>query len=65
MFTALAVSRWLERATGWSIKKLVQTLQPYRSIAIQTGHHVLYAGTPLDEPTRAALNAIKRASHGH
>jgi Transposase DDE domain len=65
VFTALAVSRWLERATGWSIKKLVQTLQAYRSITIQTGHHILHAGTPLDEPTRAALNAIKRASHGH
>jgi hypothetical protein len=65
VFTALAVSRWLEQATGWSIKRLVQTLQPYRSIAIQTGHHVLHAGTPLDEPAPAALNAIKRASRGH
>jgi hypothetical protein len=24
VFAALAVSRWLERQTGWSIKKLVQ-----------------------------------------
>ena len=43
---ALAVSRWLERVTGWSIKKLVQTLRRYRSIAVQAGDHILHAGTP-------------------
>ena len=50
VFAALAVSRWLERATGWSIKKLVQTLQPYRSIAIQTGNHVLMPAHPSTSP---------------
>jgi hypothetical protein len=34
-FAALAVSRWLERQTGWSIKKLVKTLRRYRSIAVK------------------------------
>ena len=46
VMAALAVSRWLERVTGWSIKKLVQTLRRYRSIAVQAGDHILHAGTP-------------------
>jgi hypothetical protein len=65
VMAALAVSRWLERQTGWSIKKLVTTLRRYRSIAIQTGSHILRAGTPLDDDTRAAVNAVKNADAGH
>ena len=42
---ALAVSHWLERQTGWSIKKLVKTMRRYRSIAVQTGDHIPHAGT--------------------
>jgi Transposase DDE domain len=65
VFAALAVSRWLERETGWSINKLVKTLRPYRSIAIRTGDHILHAGTPLDNAARAALNAVRAAAAGH
>jgi hypothetical protein len=31
VFAALAVSRWIEEATGWSIKKLVRTARRYRT----------------------------------
>jgi hypothetical protein len=62
---ALAISQWLERQTSWSIKKLVKTLRRYRSIAVQTGAHILHAGTPLDDDTRAAVRAIKNAAAGH
>jgi Transposase DDE domain len=65
VFAALAVSRWLERETGWSINKLVKTLRPYRSIAILTGDHILHAGTPLENAARAALNAVRAAAGGH
>jgi Transposase DDE domain len=65
VFAALAISRWLERETGWSINKLVKTLRPYRSIAIRTGDHILHAGTPLDNAARAALNAVRAAAAGH
>ena len=65
VFAALAVSRWLERETGWSINKLVKTLRPYRSIAILTGDHILHAGTPLENAARAALNAVRAAAAGH
>jgi hypothetical protein len=62
---ALAVSHWLERQTGWSIKKLMTTLRHHRSIAVQTGDHLLHAGTPLDADARAAINAVKNAASGH
>ena len=62
VMAALAVSHWLERQTGWSIRKLVKTLRRYRSIAVQTGDHILHAGTPLDDDTRAA---VKNAAAGH
>ena len=32
-----------------AIKKFVKTLRRYRTIAIQTGDHILHAGTPLDD----------------
>jgi transposase len=54
VFAALAVSRWLERQTGWSINKLVKTLRRYRSIAVKSGDHILHAGTPLDDASRSA-----------
>jgi len=65
VMAALAVSHWLERQTSWSIRKLVKTLRRYRSIAIQTGDHILHAGTPLDDDTRAAVSAVKNAAVGH
>ncbi len=65
VMAALAVGHWLERQTGWSIRKLVKTLRRYRSIAVQTGDHILHAGTPLDDDTRAAVNAVKNTAVGH
>jgi hypothetical protein len=41
VFAALAVSRWIEHRTGWSIGKFVKTARRYRTIQIQAGppHH--------------------------
>jgi Transposase DDE domain len=65
VMAALAVSRWLERETGWSIRKIVQTLRPYRSIAVQTGSHILHAGTPLDDQARAIIAAVNTHTSAH
>ena len=65
VMAALAVSRWLEHQTGWSIRKIVQTLRPYRSIAVQTGSHILHAGTPLDDQARAMITAVNTAAGAH
>ena len=39
LFAALAVSRWIEAHTGWSIRKFVNTAQRYRTIEFQAGEH--------------------------
>lgn len=66
VFAALAISRWIENTTGWSIKKFVRTARRYRTIHIQTGEHTVTAADPLPEDLQAALNAINtRASMGH
>ncbi len=47
VFAALAVSRWIEDTTGWSIKKFVRTTRRYRTIEIQAGAHTITAADPL------------------
>jgi hypothetical protein len=47
VFAALAVSRWIEAQTGWSIRKFVRTARRYRIIAIQAGAHTVTAADPL------------------
>jgi hypothetical protein len=64
VFAALAVSRWIENRTGWSIKKFVRTARRYRTIEIQAGTHTITAADPLPDDLRQALEAITRASRG-
>ena len=58
VFAALAVSRWIEHATGWSIRKFVKTARRYRTIQIQAGEHVITAADPLSDDLRQAIEAI-------
>ena len=60
VFAALAISRWIEAQTGWSIRKFVRTARPYRTIQIQVGQHVITAADPLPDFTRQALDASTR-----
>jgi hypothetical protein len=59
VFAALAISRWIERATTWSIKKFVKTMRRYRTIEIQAGDHVITAADPLPADAHTALDAIR------
>src|SRR5213080_2630169 len=61
VFAALAVSRWIEDTTGWSIKKFVRTTRRYRTIEIQAGAHTITAADPLPNDLREILRTI----HGH
>jgi hypothetical protein len=61
VFAALAVSRWIEHATGWSIRKFVKTARRYRTIQIQAGDHIITAADPLPDDLRDALNKISEA----
>ena len=58
VFAALAVSRWIENTTGWSIKKFVKTARRYRTITIQAGDHTITAADPLPDDLQTALDAI-------
>ena len=58
MLAALAVSRRIEHATGWSIRKFVRTARRYRTIQIQAGDHVITAADPLPDELRQAIEAI-------
>ncbi len=62
VFTALAVTRYIEATTGWSIRKFVRTARRYRTIEIQAGGHTITTADPLPADLRDALNAINRAS---
>jgi hypothetical protein len=58
VFAALAVSRWIEAQTGWSIRKFVKTARRYRTIQIQAGRQIITAADPLPDDLRQALDAI-------
>lgn len=59
VFAALAVSRWIEDTTGWSIKKFVKTLRRYRTIHIQASDHTITAADPLPDDVHTAVEAVK------
>lgn len=61
MFAALAVSRWIEDRTGWSIRKFFRAAGRYRTIEIQVGAHTITAADPLPGDLLDALDRI----HGH
>jgi hypothetical protein len=58
VFAALAVSRWIENTTNWSIKRFVITTRRYRTIQIQAGDHTITAADPLPDDLQTALNTI-------
>ena len=64
VLAALAVSRWIETRTGWSIRKFVRTARRYRTIKIQAGDHVITAADPLPDDLRNALTKISSAERG-
>ena len=53
VFAALAVSRWIEHQTGWSIRKFVKTARRYRTIQIQAGPHAITTAGPLPGPRQS------------
>ena len=58
VFAALAVTRWIEDRTGWSIKKFVRTARRYRTVQIHAGSSTLTADDPLPDDLRDALAQI-------
>ena len=65
MFAALAVSRWIEQVTGWSIKRFIRTARRYRTVEIQAGGHTITAADPLPDDLHQALNTIHAPADVH
>lgn len=65
VMTALAVSKWIETTTGWSIRKFVKTTRRYRTLTIQAGDHTITAADPIPPDLAEALTAIRDRSTGH
>ena len=65
VLAALAVSRFIETRTGWSIRKFVKTARRYRTIEIQAGPHTLTAADPLPDDLRQALDHIHGRTSAH
>jgi hypothetical protein len=58
VFAALAITRFIEDRTGWSIKKFVTTARRYRTVQIRAGQQLLTAEDPLPANLRDALAQI-------
>lgn len=65
VIAALAVSRWIEETTDWSIRRFVRTLRIYRNATITISEHDIEAAVPLEPDAANAVEAIKtRAATG-
>ncbi|TAM72092.1 MAG: IS1634 family transposase [Microbacteriaceae bacterium] len=58
VFAALAVSRYLQEQTHVSIKKLVHTLQPLRTVTIEVTGHTITAEPTITPNAEAILTAL-------
>lgn len=64
VFAALAVARWLQRHSGVTIKRLVQTLRPLRSVSITIAGRPVTAQPRLTDDARSILDKLAEAP-GH
>jgi transposase len=65
VFAALAVARHLQKATGVTIRKLVQTLRPLRSVVIAIGDHTIPADPTPGPEARTILDRLPPITPGH
>jgi len=65
VFAAPGLGHWIERQTGWSIKKFVRTTRRYRTVQIRAGQQILTAANPLPENLRDALAKTTSPDSAH
>lgn len=58
VFAALAIARHLQDTTGMSIKKLVRTLRPLRTVTIRIGKQTITAAPSIGPDAREILNRL-------
>lgn len=59
VFAALAVGRYLQHATGLSIKKTVRSLRPLQQITVRIAGYEHLAEDPLTGPAKAILENLR------
>lgn len=62
MFAALAIARYLQDATGMSIKRIVRTLRPLQQVNVRIAGHDHLAADPLTPDASTVLEALDLAS---
>ena len=63
VLAALAVARYLQNATGLSIKKIVHTLQPLQQVTVNIAGHDHIAEDPLTPTANSILDALSLDAH--
>ena len=58
VFAALAVARYLQNATGLSIKKIIHALRPLQQITVTIAGHEHHARDPLTDTAQGILDAL-------
>ena len=58
VFAALAIARYLQDATGMSIKKIVRALRPLQQVNVRIAGHDHRAEDPLTPTAEAILEAL-------
>ena len=59
VFTALALARYMQAATGLSLKKIITTLLPLRDVTINVNGHKLTATPQLTDTAQDILTALE------
>jgi hypothetical protein len=59
VFAALGVARYLQNATGMSIKKIVRTLRPLQQVNVRIAGHDHVAEDPLTPAAEAIIDALE------
>jgi len=65
VFAALAIARYLQDATGMSIKKIIHTLRPLQQITVRIAGHDHLAADPITDTAQAILDAINPPEQTH
>lgn len=65
VFAALAVARYLQNATGLSIKKIIHTLRPLQQITVRIAGHEHLAADPITDAAQHILNATSPSASTH
>lgn len=65
VFAALAITRYLTRESGKSIKRIVRTLRPLRSVVISIDGHQITAEPAITPEAREILDQLPPITTGH